>query len=268
MIALVISDGGPMPELPDFDAPPVAEIVGAVQFVPLPELDLGGMIRVAGNLDGYELTELQPQLLPIEELPPGVPTPPLIPQFFVGAQPQRALYTREDRRFTAQLQRDRIAMNERGLGDVVPSSLHVWPELERLGAVVTRTLEPGEGFGPGSANIVELSYVNVIRDVPADRVLRALSDPGAPLGINAEGIGLRFSFPVVEDDVFRGRLHVDAGPALVDEAQVLQLRLVSRRFVEKGAAVADVFDACHRDAVNAFVAVTEPAMHTIWKRTR
>lgn len=265
----MIAEGGPSSELPDFDSPPVAEIVGAIQFAPLPELDLPAMIRVGDHLNGYELTELQPQLLPIEELPPGVLVPPPIPQFFVGPQPQRALYTRTDQRFTAQLQRDRIAVNERRTDDeVVPSSLHVWPELEQLRELVAESLAPGEGFGPQNANVVELSYVNVIRNVPLHRVLRSVSDPGKPLGTNVESMSVRFSFPLVEDDAFRGRLHVDAGPALLDGAQVLQLRLVSRRFVEKGVAVSGVFDACHRDAVNTFVAVTEPAMHKIWKRTR
>jgi hypothetical protein len=71
------------------------------------------MIEVGSRLSGYELTELQPQLPPIQELPPGIPVLPPFPQMFFGPQPQRALYTTEDQRFIAQLQHDRIAINER-----------------------------------------------------------------------------------------------------------------------------------------------------------
>jgi hypothetical protein len=52
-------------ELPDFDNPPVIEIVAAAQFVALPRLSLAGMVRVGQRLDGYELHELQPELPPM-----------------------------------------------------------------------------------------------------------------------------------------------------------------------------------------------------------
>ena len=264
------SELGSAGELPDFAAPPVVEIVGAVQFLPLPRLGVQEMIQVGSRLEGYELQELQPQLPPIQELPPGRPIPPPFPQMFFGSQPQRALYIGEDERFIAQMQRDRIAINERrDATDRDPSSLHVWPELDHLAEVVDDLLVEGEGFGPRNANVIELTYVNVIRDIPIHRVLRVVSeDPGSGLQAHAEDVRVRFSVPLVENDEFRGRLHVDAGPGVVDELAVLQLQLISRRIVEKGASIADVFDACHRDAVRAFVAVTEPEMHRIWRRTR
>jgi len=46
-------------ELPDFDNPPVIEIVGAAQFVALPRLSLADMVHVGQQLDGYEFHELQ-----------------------------------------------------------------------------------------------------------------------------------------------------------------------------------------------------------------
>lgn len=269
MIARMSDVRGSQESLPDFDAPPVTEIVGAVQFNGIPRLGLPEMIQLGSQLDGYELRELQPQLPPMQELPPEVPVPPPFPQMFFGEQPQRALYVREDQRFTAQLQRDRIAINERRTDDDPPSSLHVWPELERLARVVQDTLA-GEGFGPMSANVVELTYVNAIRDVPIDRVLRILShEAGDPPYNVVEQSSVRFSFAIVEGDAFRGRLHIEAGRALLEGAPVTQLLLTSRRILEKaGNSLAAVFDACHRDAVSAFVAVTEPDMHTIWRRTR
>jgi hypothetical protein len=48
-------------ELPNFDKPPVIEIVAAAQFVALPRLSLADMVRVGQRLDGYELHELEPE---------------------------------------------------------------------------------------------------------------------------------------------------------------------------------------------------------------
>ena len=164
------------------------EIVGSVQFTPLPRLTLREMIDVGARLEGYELSELQPQLPPIQELPPGVIAPPPFPQMFFGHQPQRALYTATDERFIAQLQQDRIAINERRTSpDQDPSSPHVWPELDRLARVVRESLVSGEGFGPESANVIELTYVNVVRDASAGEVLRIVStDTGEPPYSRAE----------------------------------------------------------------------------------
>jgi len=256
--------------LPDFDAPPVVEIVGSVQFIPLPRLVLRDMIDVGARFEGYQLNELQPQLHAIQELPPGEVASPPFPQMFLGQQPQRALYVTEDQRFIAQLQQDRIAINERRTDpDRAPSSLHVWPQLDRLAHAVRDVLVRGEGFGPANANVIELTYVNVVRDAPMDRVLRIISgDAGEPPYSNAEPPAVRFSFPIFEAERFRGRLHVEAGPGISDGTPVLQLQLTSRRLVEKGLPLAEVFDACHRDAVHAFVAVTEPDMHRLWRRTR
>jgi hypothetical protein len=95
------------------------------------------------------------------------------------------------------------------------------------------------------------------------------ADAAEPPHTHAERVGVRFSFPILDADRFRGRLHVEAGPGLLEDGlPVLQLQLISRRIVDKGSPLAEVFDACHRDAVDAFVAVTEPAMHRIWRRTR
>lgn len=260
----------PPEELPDFDAPPVAEIVGSIQFNALPRLTLQDMIAVGGQLSEYDLVELQPPLPPIQELPPGAPALPALPQIFLGQQSQRALYRRQDQRFVAQLQGDRIAINERRVTpDIDPSSLHVWPELDWLARVVRELLVHGEGFGPASANFVELTYVNAIADASIDQVLRIVSaDAGEPPYTPAENPVVRFSFPVVEGKRFCGRLHIEAGAGIYEDEPVTQLQLISRRIVEKAVSVADVFDACHREAVRAFVAVTEPAMHRIWRRTR
>jgi hypothetical protein len=50
----------PGEQLPDFAAPPVVEIVGTVQFNPLPSLSVRDMVNVGGRLGGYELRNAGP----------------------------------------------------------------------------------------------------------------------------------------------------------------------------------------------------------------
>ena len=257
-------------QLPRFDAAPVTEVVAAVQFRPLPRLTFHDMIEVAQRLDSYELTELQPQLPPIQESPPGTPPVPPFPQMWLGQHPQRALYQGAEERFIAQLQLDRIAINERRLASgSAPSYQNVWPELDRFAQTVDRQLAGGDAVGPKSPNVVELTYVNVIPGESADRVLRIVSPvAGEPPYTTAENPFIRFTFPVMEADAFRGRLHVEAGTAFHGGSMVIQLQLVSRRLADPGASLKEVFDACHHEAVRGFMAFTEPEMHTLWRRTR
>ncbi len=273
-------------DLPQFDSPPVDEIVGAVQFVALPRFALPEIMRVGKALEGYELRELQPQLPPIQEGPPGQPEPPQLPQFFLGSQPQRALYFRDDDRFVAQLQRDRIAINERRtpVDASDPSSENVWPNLDTFSRLVDVALM-GTGdakYGPCQPTLVELTYVNTIRPAPpvwADHtqlheILRIVSPTAGDRPYERpERAGVQFSFPLTTTDNnaddFRGRLHVAVNPGYAaDGLPVFNLNLVSRRLVEESDSLERVFDSCHRDAVRAFVAITTPRMHTIWGRTR
>jgi hypothetical protein len=272
-------------DLPQFERPPVMEIVGAAQFVGLPAFGLPEIVKVGEALDGYELRELQPQLPPLQESDPGLPEAFQMPQIMFGPPQQRALYfaASDDERFVAQLQRDRIAINERRIpadsGDD-PSSEHVWPALEALSDVVHDTLvEPGATgieYGPRRATFVELTYVNAIKPVEgiwqthADlhRVLRILSGTaGEAPWAKVERAAVRFSFPLFAADRFCGRLHVNAEPAYAEGGTpMLNLNLITRRRVEQSESLAHVFHACHCEAVGAFASVTTEKMHEHWGR--
>ncbi len=235
-------------------------------------------------MEGYELRELQPQLPPIQEGLPGHPEPPQPPQFFfgVGSQPpQRALYFRSDDRFVAQLQRDRIAINERrtATDPADPSSENVWPKLDEFSKTVAAALvHEGEAYGPRKPTFVELTYVNTI--VPAEgvwtdhaelhKILHIVSaKAGDTPYAHPERAGVQFSFPLPTADAFRGRLHVAVNPGFSAEGSpVFHLNLVSRRLVDESESLMSVFDACHYDAVLAFAAITTSRMHKIWGRIR
>ena len=269
-------------ELPDFDNPPVTEIVGAAQFVALPRLSLSDMVRVGQRLDDYDLHELQPELPPMTEVAPGAPDQA---QFMlgVGQQPHRALYLRPEGRFFAQLQRDHIAVNERRREppDDDPSSKTVWPQLARLADCVNETLVESPGYGPSSPTVAEVTCVNWVEPVAGvwethselHKVLTILSDRAGGEPFDAvEQLAVRYSFRLdAPDGSFRGRLHVVADPGYSQEGQpVFHLNLFSRRLVvdPDSERLAEVFTACHQDVVRGFAAITTPEMHRVWKRTR
>jgi hypothetical protein len=257
------------------------EIIGAAQFRALPTVGLPQMLEIGDSLDGYVLRELQPTLLPIQEPPPGQPEVQQMPQVIIGPGPQRALYYSDDDRFVAQLQRDRIAINERRIpesGGADPSSEHVWPELEKLAGQVHAILADDDvEYGPHHATFVELTYVNAI--VPVEgvwqnhdelhRVLRIVSSKAgdAPWS-KVERAAVRFSFPLSGTDIFQGRLHVAADPTYAEGTPMLNLNLIARRIVGGSHSLEDVFHACHRDAVEAFAAITTDRMHDYWGRVQ
>ncbi len=267
--------------LPQFKKPPVMEIVGAAQFRALPAVGLPEMVDVGQNLHGYTLRELQPQLDPVQELPPRQPDAPQLPQIIFGQPPLRALYFSSDDRFVAQLQRDRIAINERRTpseSGADPSSEHVWPELSKLCDCVQTTLAgPDADYGPHRPTFVELTYVNTIPPVAGVwethdelyRVLRIVSGTAgeSPWG-KVERVAVRFSFPIVEADRFLGRLHVAAEPTYAEGVPMVNLNLIIRRTVDETQSLEGVFHACHRDAVEAFVAITTTRMHDHWERIK
>ena len=137
------------------------EIVGAAQFVTLPRFGLSEIVKMGQVLGEYELRELQGQLPPVQEVEPGQPEPLQLPEISFGPPQQRALYYRVDGRFVAQLQRDRIAINERRIpaeSGEDPSSENVWPALQELADHVQSTLvEDSADYGPRRTTFVELT---------------------------------------------------------------------------------------------------------------
>ena len=63
-----------MPEkLPDYKSPPVVEVIGAVQFDPLPQFGIAEAVAVARAFDDYSVVDVPPALPPIVEARPGEP---------------------------------------------------------------------------------------------------------------------------------------------------------------------------------------------------
>jgi hypothetical protein len=288
--------------LPRFARPPVIEVAGAVQFMPMPGFALREIVQVAEALPDYELRELGGLLAPLREVEPGaadridgppgpvaLDTPaaqtlarPLV-QGYQQPPQQRGVYGTWDERYVAQVQHDRIAVSERsapGLGGERPCSPNVWRALEEICEQVRGALvEDGAEHGPAHATILELTHVNEIR--PAEgvwqshgelhRVLRALAPTtGNPPWAKVELTALTFAFPLHSNDgAFAGRLHVSVKPTYTAAGTpTFTFELIARRILDGSESLLETFDACRHDAVRAFTALTTSPMHLQWGRER
>lgn len=257
--------------LPDYERPPVVEIIAAVQFRPLQKFAMPEIVAVARAFDDWNVVEAPEALPPIVEPAPGdLPTHRM--NLSLGMPPLRVILATLSGRWLAQLQQDRVAVQERKTKNR-PSFKHAAPQLRKVAKLASKGLGRELLDGEHGAELVEVIYENRI---PAGegwsgfaelhRVLRAVSArAGSAPYAKIEQMNIGFSYPLNRGEEFAGRLRVLAEPAIEDEGEALRLRLISRRMV-KGAPLADVLEECHADIVNCFTSVTTDRMHEIWGR--
>ncbi len=263
-----------MTELPDFERPPVVEVVAAVQFVPLAQFGMREAAMAARAFEGWDILDVPPALEPIIEAPPGHPATTSL-RFGLGVPPTRLIIGTSDGRWLAQVQQDRVAAHERKTADR-PSFKNVKPKVlevadrasTALGEMVLADAHPPE--------LVEVIYENHVFPGAGwddfsqlDQVLRAVRPSvGEPPWDKIEQLSLGFAFALADDDTFRGRLRVTAEPAFhAEKGPLLHLRLIGRRFVQN-RELDSVLEECHDDIVRGFTAITTERMHEAWGRFR
>lgn len=263
-----------MTDLPDYERPPVTEVVVAVQFVPVAQFGMREAVAVSRAFDDWELVDVQPALEPIVEPRPGHLAIPVL-RFGLGTPPMRVILSSEGERWQAQVQQDRIAAHERRV-EQQPRFGHV---LEKVHEVAARA---GQGLArtllksPNAPELVEVIYGNTIPagDGWADfsELHNVLHIVGARAGADpysrVEQSQVGFSYALTDNDNFVGRLRVIAEPrTAVDGSQSIHLQLISRRIVHN-LPLDSVLEQSHVDIVNGFTAVTTDRMHEIWGRLR
>jgi uncharacterized protein (TIGR04255 family) len=272
-------DGG----LPEFERPPVAEVVLGIQFDPL----VGMASAYLGAI--WELFR--------DKFPHTVDQSPLTAVFErIDARPEshgievnldlfrrpplpRCWFISEDKAEVLQLQEDRFHHNWRRVdsGRRYPRYATIRRRFEaeayRLSEFITE-----EQLGDFVPNQCEITYINhIVADgtlnepQQAGRIFRSLTDGRIePLGPQDH---LRFETAFLirdEEKTPRGRLHVSVVSGFLKEdskpmfAMTLTARGAPMGEGLKGAL--GFLDLGHRWIVRGFAALTTDAMHGVWKR--
>jgi uncharacterized protein (TIGR04255 family) len=269
--------------LPNFERPPVNEVVLAVTFDAPPQLKTTDLLFFWRTVLRGELPNLEEQgpFLPIIESAGPQEGPPVNLEL-LGAPPPPRLWARStDGTRLLQLQPGWIAFNWR---DTPESSRPYprWPTVERefwrYFELFVRFLSD-EGICASTPPITqcEVTYINRIDAGDAwqthgdmDKVLNIVAAPHEFLPRpETEQVSLAFSMHE-EGSGDRGRLHVVVQPAFLraDNAPVILLTLTARgrppSADEEGAR--QFFGRGHEWVVRGFAAITTEGMHRVWGR--
>jgi len=260
--------------LPDFENPPLDEVAASIQFEPLRNFHAAHLgLYWARVRSRYPATEDQPPLAhTVEQAEPGPAVANLA--FRTGMPVPRSWFVDATQTQLIQLQSDRLLRNWRR---IIGSEIY-----PRFPGLIREFRQEYEGFldfaraeslGEVVPNQCELTYVNHIEPGPG---LTDLSESGRVFSFWKPGDGTGFLPPPefvnwqtrykLADG--RGRMHVEAGPALRgrDMKLILQLSLTARGAPATNST-SDVFawfDLAHEWIVRGFDELTDPAMHRLW----
>ena len=266
--------------LPDYQNPPVVEVVFAVAIrsLPLSVVDLVkfGLEHLSPDFTGQRE---QPSIrMPVESFGPAgeLDLEPSL-QLLSGPPPTRLWFQSNDNQRLVQLQRDWLACNWR---DSSPGA-----EYPRYGSIEGFFLETWESFerfaeknGAKGTPVVqqcELTYINHITPGPTwhghgqvDKVLRLAGQAG-PFLPEPEDAQLAFRYRIAHEGRDVGRLIVQAVPAWrrTDQSPLVQLSLTARGTPPTGGrnGLAAFFRLAHQWIVRGFEAVTtDQAQTQLW----
>ncbi len=270
--------------LPNFESPPVVEVVLGVQF----ERISGFKAIHAGFLwekfrDGFPLTQEQPPLSPVFETF-GTNTGRNVPKFeFVSGPPPtpRLWFLDNEQTQLIQFQPDRFIHNWRKVqkDDVYPRYGKIKADYQGELSIL-REFFDDLLLGELRPNQCEVSYVNHIISLADEdlcsqpgKVFQFLGKSFAPEVFDKlEDTRFQMRFPLFsDDDTPVGRLHVNAQPGLSsDGTPMIELTLTARGVpLSPTVEAASQFLDFGRDKiVRAFAALTTEEMHNRWRRTQ
>jgi uncharacterized protein (TIGR04255 family) len=271
------------PELPNFNHPPVSEVVLSIQFAALPT-----MRSVHAGLYWKEIRKQYPKpseqapIAPAFETFGGTPTPAQtfqIQTLLVPPMPRHWFET-ERGEHLLQLQPDRIIHNWRQRNPEMPYPRYELirrqfaSEVAKLEALFRK-----ERVGEIRPNHCEVTYINTI-SLPdglnphhhLDRITplwtSKVSEPFAP---ELENATIQTRYILKRQDSPYGRVYVSFIPAFLvtNSSPVIQLEVTAkgRPQAESVSAAFDLLDEERDVVVRTFTAVTTPAMHQQWGRT-
>ena len=267
-------------DLPDYERPPVNEVVLSLQFGSLAALKTVhvGFLWQRWRTRYPKVNE-QGTLEPaFEAFPATVATSPSIRFEQLMAPPfPRYWFESEDGTELCQVQQDRLIHNWRRRAEPYPHYEHVRSRLaEDLDDF--RVFVEAEKLGALVFNQAEITYINVI-DLPDGRSphatieeVLAVWSKFAPIEGELEDVTVRARYLFRRDGAPHARLHVSVTPAVrrSDGKEVLQLEMTFRgkpAGEDRDSAFA-LLDEGRGVIVRSFDRMTTPEMHEHWGRKK
>jgi uncharacterized protein (TIGR04255 family) len=265
--------------LPDFDRPPVTEVVLSLQF--------GSLTKLKSAYIGFLWSKFRDRYPVVTEQPPLDPVFETFGSLALGSQalqlqqlmllpmPRYWFETAEGSNL-CQVQQDRLVHNWRKRQGEYPRYEVVRSELEKDLNVFQEFLAT-EDLGRLDFNQVEITYINTI-DLPDGgdphgslaRVMAVWTDMDSPER-DLEDVFLRSRYLIKKDETPYARLHVSVIPGVhtATMAKVVQLQLTFRGKPDGNdrAAAFALMDDGRETIVTAFAELTTPDMHQHWGRT-
>ncbi len=270
--------------LPEFETPPVIEVVLGVQFERLESLHAPQLGHVwQAFRDRFPKTEEHPPLEPAFEQfgqkhlnQTGVRL-----EMLSAFPPPRIWFLNEAGTELVQIQQDRFVRNwrKRSEGNPYPRYAFLRGEFANDFRQFVDIASP-LGFGPVQANQCEITYVNIIAagegwTAPGElaevftQFRSEYSDQGMGL---PEEAAVNSRYVIKDGDTPIGRLHVAIAPVVreSDGTSAFRFSLTARGIPrdESLEGVLAFLDQGHEVIVRSFASLTTPKMHQIWGRTQ
>jgi uncharacterized protein (TIGR04255 family) len=267
--------------LPEYDNPPVVEVVISLQFKPLEHLRAAhfGVFWQSLKSEGFSKVEDHGELAPaIEtyETPSATPIGIVLRSFDDAPPLPRVWFLDEEQNQLVQLQRDRLVVNWRK-----PDKLATYPHYSQIikrfkfALTALHNFVESEQLGVIAPVQCEITYINHVQaSADAFRTVTVwtneysddyLSDP--------EDVAFSIRYRM-NDEAGKtlGRLHVAFQPAFQrsDRQPLVLLQLTARGKPEPedSEGIFQLFDHQHEWIVRGFTSLTTEKMHKEWRRSK
>jgi uncharacterized protein (TIGR04255 family) len=267
-------------KLPDFDAPPLIEVVHGVQFKPLNLSIVHPGQFYQGIAERYPLVQVREPLTQVREaFGPAALMPAFRLEMAPPAEMPRAWFISPDNAHIVQFQRDRLLFNWRAIekGTAYPHYSAMRSEFEGVYGKLADFAE-NNSLGEIVPDQVEMTYISHFKS--SDPGANA-PNPAAILRIWSDNLGPEWSSPL-EDLSFNVRYQIvgsDGAPigrlyaSLATLFQPHGKRLLQLELTARGVphtpdwnGVAMFLDIAHDHIVRCFAGITTPAAHAAWRR--
>ena len=264
--------------LPDFEHPPVSEVVLSVGFLDLPQFHVGLIGRYWAMVsDDFPTVEQQPRYeMPIEPLVESPVAEPPAVQLLEAPPIPRVWLRNTNGDQLIQLQSDWFAFNWRNAGGTAEYPRYPAVE-EQFFTHLRKLVRFFEEHRVGDVGITqcEVTYINHIEPPPESggglhEILSLAARPGMFLPQPSHERFLAV-YPLSTSSGDRcGRLHVTAQPGYrrPDNSPILALNLTARGFPLGGGedGIMDFMRLGREWVVRGFAYVTTERMHEVWGR--